>query len=350
MRMELIRKSFLAAGAAVLLASGVEGYQINSGPLRLPTTKIFQPFHETHIFYGPREADPGRWTHSHTVSWFNFWAYNLNPSFPWDDPFDLAAFPLRYGTFFLDYEDVALVNYLAYGLADRVDMVLRVPVYYLGGGIMDGFIEGFHDAFGIGQHHRTEFVRNELGISYIDEEGEVQYYGEVDVKGAHLGNLVLVGGYRFIDLKPDFTLRLAVKFPTHTIEIPLRERGVDFSLFSSLSFTRGRTTWYHSGGVTYFSETREDTPPYFKRMIFSSALTVEIRLGRRVGLLTYAVIDSPSADFPELDDPAGEVALGLRWFVKNYRIDFALVENVFWFDNSPDFGVIIDFRRTEKER
>jgi len=50
------------------------------------------------------------------------------------------------------------------------------------------------------------------------------------------------------------------------------------------------------------------------------------------------VVASSTADYPELDNPIIELTLGFKKRIRNGVLEFELIENLFFFDNSPDIG------------
>ncbi|TNF73278.1 MAG: DUF3187 family protein, partial [Bacteroidetes bacterium] len=54
----------------------------------------------------------------------------------------------------------------------------------------------------------------------------------------------------------------------------------------------------------------------------------------------YMFNEAVIKDLGKWSDPSHEINLGFKWKVsRGGTLEFALVENLFTFDNSPDFGI-----------
>ena len=311
-----------------------------AGPMHLPAVGLMEIFQYSPMILGPHEVKEKKLSLDVSYRMLNIYAFHVESDEPFEKGMDPYTFPFKFGTFLLDMETSTVDTTIAYGLTDRVDMMVQLPAYYIGGGFLDGFIEGFHSTFGLNQHRREEMPRDLAQFFYVDKDGRQYWLHGEDLEGWHLGNLVLGGGIRLKNCNPAFSIRGNVKLPTNDLSdrILTGMDGIDASLIYSTAWKWDNTHLYHGGALTF----REKTPSNFARfhrLRGSSATTLEFKTKSRLSYLLHLVIQSPYADYPELDSPIFETTFGLRYFTKAYRIDLGIIENLFQVDNSPDIGL-----------
>ncbi|MCH9046325.1 MAG: DUF3187 family protein [SAR324 cluster bacterium] len=71
----------------------------------------------------------------------------------------------------MDVEAWSLNEFLEYTFSERVAVSFMVPMIFITGGFMDGFIEKFHDTFGLGNMNREEFPRNDVRLEIVKKDG-----------------------------------------------------------------------------------------------------------------------------------------------------------------------------------
>lgn len=99
----------------------------------------------------------------------------------------LAANPGK-DLFFLDTETERLSLNAYYGLFDRVQVGIEVPVLRFGGGTQDSFIEGFHRTLGLTGAERDRIDLNDFALGF--RFGGKTYYRDL-VPGTGLGDISL---------------------------------------------------------------------------------------------------------------------------------------------------------------
>ena len=112
----------------------------------------------------------------------------------------------------LDGESTQVVLDIRYGVARRLELGIQIPYVTVNGGVLDGFVEGFHSAIGAGQGLRPLEQRNRL-LYYYQKEGKILFYNTDSHEG--LGDVRLMGGWQLYE-KPSaaVALRASLKFPT----------------------------------------------------------------------------------------------------------------------------------------
>jgi len=308
------------------------------GFMHLPAMGFIEAFQFTPTFTGPLEVKEGQVRTLVNCRWINVWAFHVNSDIPFEPGMDLDTFPFKFGTFMIDLEAISMSTEIMYGLTKDINLELSVPVYRIEGGIMDGFIEGFHNLFGISQHRRTQTGRDQARVFFIDEKSRHIMLLEDDLGKTALGDIAIYGGYRILESQPALSFRLGVKLPTHT-EFPLSVNdGLDLSAMYAAFWRNNSLHFNHGSGVVYHSDIGDESL-HLKRWRFTTATTIEWLPVKRTGYLLHVVANSPAADFPELDKPIIELSIGLRYHGRNYQMDIGIIENMFYYDNSPDFGV-----------
>ncbi len=136
-----------------------------------------------------------------------------------------------------------------YGLTDRLELGLELPVIIQGGGFLDGFIEDWHKFFGLAQGGRDKAPRNRLRYQYTKN-------GQTKLDKGHstggIGDISLLAAYKLYDNKTDtdhdtIALRTQLTLPSGDSKNLLGSGGTDLSLF--LSGAMNRNTSYGTLGV-----------------------------------------------------------------------------------------------------
>ena len=316
-----------------------------AGPMRLPAIGLFQSSQYTPIIYGPLEIRNKKWMYSLSSYWVNIWAYNIEAEREYQKGEPPESFPFEFGSYLMDMETISMEHSLAYGLTERWEMELSIPVHFIGGGVLDRFIETFHDSFGVDQHRRDYMPRNRVQIFFTETDGTQRWLNGSDAEGTALGNVSLTTGYKVRRIYPPIAIRLGVKLPTSTDKIPLNQTGFDISIQYSTALNLYAGRIYHGAAMVWYQNTGYP-PAKFRKWRLISSTTYELPTRHGFSFLFHCVSNTPSADFPKLDEFTLELTLGmrLRWSV--YQCDIGFIENMFWYDNSPDFGIFFGLKRS----
>lgn len=132
----------------------------------------------------------------------------------------------------LDGESYRVNLACRYGISKGVEGGIDIPYVGIGGGVFDGFIEGWHSFFGLPQEGRPEAPRNRLRYSYV-KNGQTRLL--LDDSGSGPGDIRLSGGVQlYDDQRPNprrLALRASLKLPTGE-SAGLRGSGsTDFALW-----------------------------------------------------------------------------------------------------------------------
>jgi thiol-disulfide isomerase/thioredoxin len=247
------------------------------------------------------------------------------------------------GEFLLDFESVNASLAYAYGLSDTLQIQLELEQLWRFGGVMDGFIEGFHDLFGIDQAGRDEFPRDQTNVFFAALNGspEVALLGDA-ATGTFARNLLLTvqhnitcGTAKWPALSWSATVRSSLGNPGD-----LDGDSVDVALSAAAARRFGRFyayltlgyVWY--GGDAVYGLEIEQTQA-------SMLAAGEWRFKPRMSFIVqYLGTQGVATDLGVFSDPSHEVVLGWKWEARQAGVlEVGLMENIIEFDNSPDFGV-----------
>ncbi len=204
-------------------------------------------------------------------------------TFAWSQ--DVPGETPRTRRYLLDGEVLTADVELRRGLRDGLDVGLRLPVQWRGGGALDGFIDGFHRAFrfaGVGDGERPSFRRDAWRVLGRTRTGAAFAWSD---EGVGLGNLDLEARARLGRGRgrAGHAALLRAALPTGTPPFD----GNGWSLGAQLVTTRacGTRAVLHAGaGLTYGGSRRVRGVGY-TRLRAQAFATLERRLGARASLL-----------------------------------------------------------------
>jgi hypothetical protein len=293
------------------------------GPLRLSSQSPGQSLRLGLVPHTPTELVTGEWKFYAGATWVNVWA--------------------KERTHELDFEMVTSEALLAYGVSNEWAFEAGVTNRVTFGGRMDSFIEGFHDLFGLDQQGRDQAPRNDTYVridpnshqpGLVLDDADLQGNRLLSLRGAVL--YTLSHGH---DVWPAASIAC-------TLQAPLGERRgydggwIDVSLDLSLAKAYGSVVIYGSVAWTRFgADQLYDIELHRSNWAGFGAL--EWRVTRDWSLLLqYLVSQGVAPDLYSLSKPSHELTLGTQVRVGHHTImQLGLIENVFIFDNSPDFGI-----------
>lgn len=152
----------------------------------------------------------------------------------------------------LDGETYRSTLSLSYGLSDRLEAGLTIPFVMQRHGVFDNFIEDWHDTFGLSNHKRTVFARDQLDYAYTGADAAQQ----LNEPAEGLGDIRLSLGYPIY--KDDtrgraMALHAGLKLPSGDAAKLLGSGGTDLALQLSATdsglLARWKSTLFWSAGV-----------------------------------------------------------------------------------------------------
>jgi len=230
------------------------------------------------------------------------------------------------------------------GIGYGVELVAVLPVLHVGGGFLDGFIEGFHKAFDIKRSDRFAAERDRY-LVYLGS-ADRRVVNEVE-PGWGLGDLVL-GAKVALPAKPagfDLAAQGLLKLPTGDRDKLFSSGSADLGveLLGSRPFTRA--SLYLT--LSAVREGRWQDLGAQAAIVLSASAAYEHRFYRRsAAVIELAVSDSPLKGFgnAQLAEKTYILTLGWKQALSPTRsVYFAFNENLFNYDDTPDFGFFLGF-------
>ena len=131
-----------------------------------------------------------------------------------------------------------------YGLSNDFEVGLEIPFILQEGGFLDGFINDWHDAFGLSHGGRDSAPKNRLRYQYT-KNGR-QLLNMTNSSGG-IGDISLLGAYRIFEQKTAtdhdaVALRAQLKLPSGDTDNLMGSGSVDMTLFLTGSMNRS-TEW-----------------------------------------------------------------------------------------------------------
>lgn len=293
------------------------------GPLTLRGQSAFQFLRLSLIPVGVEPLPAGSWLLSATTTWTNRWAWKKNK-------------------YLVDAEVLRVGFAATYGVTDWLGLRIEVPFCVRGGGIMDGFIQGFHDAFGLGQAGRDQFPKDQFEVALWRKDG-TQFRLTAEDSGIGLEDMILSSQFRVTEgsrYLPQAFLVLHLKVPTGD-EGDLYGSG---SVDGGVSVLLAKRIWkffgYVSAQYTRFGGIEIAGIPMRADQI--SVLTaLEYPWCDRISLVVQELVNTGAArDFYQFSEASHEISFGAKVETMAGTVfEMGLIENLFRFDNSPDFGV-----------
>jgi len=293
------------------------------GPLTLRGQSAFQFLRLSLIPVGVEPLPAGSWLVSATTTWTNRWAWKKNK-------------------YLVDAEVLRVGFAATYGLTDWLGLRIEVPFCVRGGGIMDGFIQGFHDAFGLGQAGRDQFPKDQFQITLWRKDG-TQFALTSKDSGIGLEDMILSSQVRLTDGGSYLPQVMAVLH----LKLPSGDQGDLYgsgSVDGGVSILLAKRIWkffgYVSAQYTRFGGKQIAGIPMREDQI--SVLTaLEYPWCDRVSLVVQELVNTGAArDFYQFSEASHEITFGAKVeTIAGTVFELGLIENLFRFDNSPDFGV-----------
>ena len=168
----------------------------------------------------------------------------------------------------LDGETLRTTLCASRGFGERFEAGIELPVVTQGGGFMDGFIEGWHDFFGLPQGGRLNAPRNRLLYLY-DRDGNSRL--QVTKGSTGIGDLRLTGGSQlYLSEGGAVALRGSLKLPTGDSSGLLGSGSTDLALWLSADRDFLFSSFGHAavfGALGTLAKTRGDVLPSQERSL-----------------------------------------------------------------------------------
>jgi len=251
----------------------------------------------------------------------------------------------------LDGETYRTTLALRYGIGKRFEVGIDIPFVTETGGFLDGFVQGFHDAFGISQNGRED-VSNRLLYTY-SRDGVDRL--NINHANGGFGDIRLSGAFQLYGGDPAKTsavaLRGSIKLPTGKSGELHGSGSADFSLWLTAArdfrFTSSHMTLY--GALGGMALTTGDVLSDQQRNL---AAFGTVGLGwspiEWLGLKLQIDANTPfyeDSSIQALSTCSFQTVWGFTFaFTRNTALDIAFSEDYLINNTSPDFGFNLNLR------
>ena len=296
---------------------------VGLGPLVLRSQSPLNILRLTPTPLSPVTVERGTWLVGVMGNWNNY--FDVDPR----------------GRYVIDAESAGATFGFAYGLTDRLDLSLALPVSYRGGGSLDRFIENFEGLIGVSNEARKRYPRNRFLILVHGDDGATfERSGAASGWGLEDGSL----GARYqitpgSSTTPAVLVGLEAKLPVGRKDALRSTGGVDLDAGVSIGQRLGRFNLYGTASVMKFAND-DFVGVRLRSTQWSWFAAIEYRRTSRTSYLLQALVTSPSArDVGDLARNTYEITLGVKHVLRrDLLLEASLLENLLIFDNSPDVG------------
>ncbi|MEZ5359190.1 MAG: DUF3187 family protein [Candidatus Zixiibacteriota bacterium] len=246
--------------------------------------------------------------------------------------------------YILDLEIIQNIFSASTGIGNNLEVGVSVPMLSRFGGKLDKFISHFHDSFGLGQSDRDKFPENNILVSYVDEaSGDTIIVLDKSKQGTIIGDISLTSRWQaFLGdswLKSVMVSGL-LRFPTASERDFYGSGGIDVALSVSAVQKLAPLYVYSTVGFgRYGSRSIYDIDMRGHQWTFFTA--VEWAAKQNFSLIIQGMANSGTTRRDnEFSQPTYELVLGAKHrLFHGVLLEYGLMENLFFFNNSNDFGI-----------
>jgi hypothetical protein len=251
--------------------------------------------------------------------------------------------------YLLDYEMSETLVSMTYGFNNRFGVLVAFENRNYFGGEMDGFIQGFHDLFGIDQDGRDDVPKDRKVIQRFDPNTG-QMLSETSAEDLENNGMVFLMNYMLTHgtkIWPAANVFGGVRYALNCAELCKDNHPVDAGFGLGLA-KRWSKRWYTyaSLGYTHYEsrDPREPapgvTPMDFENNALTGLFVLSWHYTPTFAILAQYLYSGPSIkNIDGLDEASHEIHFGFKWKTKYGLVEMALIENVISMSNSPDFGL-----------
>jgi hypothetical protein len=221
-------------------------------------------------------------------------------------------------------------------LSETLDFSIHLPWISHGGGFLDGFIEGFHDTFGLPNGERSQVEDDQLLFRFVRQGEEIL---DIDQSQSGIGDLRLGLDYRVSPVMFDgMSLHAMLKLPTGDSDHLTGSGAADLSLWIS-GEKRFSTAWEFSAhaGVIFVGEGDLLADLQRSQVLFVNS-ALQWQFLPSIQLLAQLDCHSAFYDHPDIDLLGSSTMLtfgGRYQLTPQHSIDLALAEDI-EVGSSPD--------------
>ena len=233
-----------------------------------------------------------------------------------------------------DFENLSTVFEFRYGLARGLNIEIYLRHSYIFGGMMDRFIENFHDYFGFSDNHRPDYLRNSVHYKFNDS------FFYTDKKWVFSPIIVSFLG-RILE-SPHFSIKSMIAIGLPLSNTPGLSSNKPF-LTPGLILTY-KKDWFSIDFSNYLSFFKE--PVWLKgEDVRSFIYRSEIRLHIKRFITGFIFRTSPF-EKGDISHNAYQLYVGFKVFKS---LEFIILEDFSPFDTTPDISVNVRVKLFSKK-
>ena len=259
-------------------------------------------------------------------NWKNIWMYKENH-------------------YLIDAEIHELTFRGALGLCENFELSLEIPLRYTSGGILDNMIEEFHNIMGIGNANREDFEQNKFNFEF-NLGGTEDCWRKTGAEqiGWGVGNGVFGLSYDLTDLFNNelsavFTFNLKLLTTTRTKFF--ETQAIDIGMSASFLKSYKSFHFYLSPGAAYFKD-KAIVGIEINQWHLSNLIALEYHKfnSKNSWIIQILSENGTAKSFSQFSENTYEVLIGYKYRInEKVLFEIAVLENAFYFNNSPDFGL-----------
>jgi hypothetical protein len=249
---------------------------------------------------------------------------------------------------FLDGETHRITVAVAYGV-NGGEWGIEVPYISHGGGFLDGFIDTWHDTFGLPDGGRDAFPKN--GLTYMYRRDGVDRL-QITTPARGVGDVRLLGGWRIGTSQDswDAALRASLKLPTGDSTALLGSGATDLALWMVAGCTRTACpesiAWTLAGGLVGVGQ-GDILPELQRRIVPFGGATLAWRMGQPAIVKAQLLAHGPfyrGSDLKPLNAASVQLVLGGTLNItERTALDIGVSEDLN-VHTAPDVTLLVNLR------
>ncbi len=240
--------------------------------------------------------------------------------------------------------DVELWRFeLAYHYAPADDWMIGIllPLQFYTSGILDPFIDSFHEAFNLDEDIRPFFANQQIDVFY-STLGQSRSMNEQSMS---LGDSLFSIGWQSYHLADrSLSYWLGIKLPTGRTEDLSGSGHLDISTWLSANRSYGNNWLYGQLGLLYISDSDALPVRHRSSVLFASlgyAYTLHNQTRILVQLDTHSELYRSELDYL---GPAVQLNLGFQWHLSVAKTFTLSLNEDLIAGSAPDFGIILELQ------
>jgi hypothetical protein len=250
----------------------------------------------------------------------------------------------------MDMEMTVVDLAFAYGLSNRAAIRLEIPLVNMSGGFLDGFLENYHNALGVGNYGRENRPKNQFAYR-IEKDGDLWLEG--DPGGLHLADATISAQIALLPVstgsRRQASLLAALKVPTGRSRYGFGSGRLDAALFLPIEVGSHPWSVFAMPGFIWHSDPKTRAADISARPSISFLVGTAYAYSERWRLLAQLnYFSSPveKTGIAMIDDGGIELALGFRYHLDSrWNLEFAFCEDLFT-RSAPDFNLHLGLTRS----